>query len=205
MDFSTFALFALTTLVVVSSPGPAAITVTAQAAGNGYVRALFGIGGVAAANVVYFALSATGIASLILASHTLFTLIKWVGVGYLAYLGVSALLGGSAGLVVRKGAKASRSALFARGFVVEFANPKALMYFAAILPQFLNPAAPVAPQLLVMGLTTLALDLTVYSAYAGMGTRIARSGVKGRTVRALNAVAGSALLLAAARMTRVNA
>ncbi|MEL6693796.1 MAG: LysE family transporter, partial [Pseudomonadota bacterium] len=78
MEFGTFILFAITTFVVVFSPGPAAITVTAQGSGNGVGRAQFGIIGIASANVIYFALSATGIASLIIASNTLFTIIKWV-------------------------------------------------------------------------------------------------------------------------------
>ena len=86
MELSTFLLFLATTAVVVFSPGPAAITMTAQGSGNGLRRAQYGVFGIASANVIYFALSATGIASIIIASHLLFTTIKWVGVFYLVYL-----------------------------------------------------------------------------------------------------------------------
>ena len=203
MELTTFAIFFITTFVVIFSPGPAAITVASQGSGNGYRYALFGIFGVATANAVYFALSATGIASLIIASNLLFTAIKWVGVIYLVYLGVSAIFSRAGGLKVTKGPREKRRALFTRGFIVEFANPKALMYFAAILPQFLDITQPIAPQILIMGLTTVFLDITVYSVYAYLGQSISRSGVKAWVIKTLNTVAGSALLFAAYKMTKV--
>ena len=203
MDFSTFILFALTTFVVVFSPGPAAITVTAQGSGNGLSRAQYGIFGIASANVIYFALSATGIASLIIASNLLFTGIKWLGIVYLAYLGLTALFSKSGALKVAAGPPENRRTLFVKGFIVEFANPKALLYFAAILPQFLDTAAPIAPQIAIMGLTTLVMDVMVYSAYAYLGQSITRSGVKPWIVKTLNRAAGSALLYAAFRMIKV--
>lgn len=203
MEFGTFILFALTAFVVVFSPGPAAITITAQGSGNGLGRAQFGIIGIASANVIYFILSATGIASLIIASNLLFTLIKWLGIVYLAYLGLSAIFSQSGGLKVVVGARETRRTLFVRGFIVEFANPKALLYFAAILPQFFNTTAAIAPQIAIMGLTTLILDIVVYSAYAYLGQTITQSGVKPWIVKALNRTAGTALLYAAIRMLKV--
>ena len=204
MELSTFFLFALTTFVVVFSPGPAAITVTAQGSGNGLGRAQYGIIGIASANVIYFALSATGIASLIIASNLLFTVIKWLGIAYLAYLGLSAIFSQSGGLKVEAGAPEDRRTLFVKGFIVEFANPKALLYFAAILPQFLDTSAPIAPQIAIMGLTTLVMDVIVYSAYAYLGQSITRSGVKPWVVKGLNRTAGTALLYSAFRMLKVS-
>ena len=204
MEIRTFILFAVTTFVVVFSPGPAAITVTAQGSGNGARRAQFGIFGVASANAIYFLLSATGIASLIIASNFLFTVIKWVGVGYLIYLGLSAIFSRSGGLKVEASAPDNRRSLFIKGFVVEFANPKALLYFAAILPQFLDTSMPITPQIAIMGLTTLVLDVVVYSAYAFLGQTITQSGVKPWVVKGLNRTAGSALLYSAFKMMKVS-
>ena len=203
MEFSTFVIFSATTLVVIVTPGPAALMVTSQSAGNGFRKALAGIAGVASANVVFFLLSAAGIAALILASSLLFTIIKWAGVAYLAYLGLGAVLGSSGGIAIRKGREMPPHRLYAQGFVIEFANPKALLYFAAILPQFLDPDRAVAPQILVMGATTLALDVTVYSGYAALGHAIARSGIRPGVVAILNKLAGSALLFAAWRVARM--
>lgn len=205
MDPQIFLIFAMTTFVVVFSPGPAAIAVAAQGACNGLSRAMFGVLGIAFANAVYFALSATGIASLIIASNTLFTIIKWVGVAYLVYLGASALFSKTGGLKVKRGAVSPRSVLFAKGFTVEFANPKALLYFAAILPQFIDPSRTVLPQVLIMGGATLVIDIVVYSVYAQLGRTLATGGAKSWVVKTVNSVAGAALLLAAFKMVKVTA
>ena len=95
IPIETLILFLVTTFVVVLSPGPAAIAVTAESVSNGYKRSLLVISGVAMANVVFFILSATGIATLIIASHILFSIIKWVGAGYLLYLGFGAIFSDS--------------------------------------------------------------------------------------------------------------
>ncbi|MEM7663046.1 MAG: LysE family translocator [Pseudomonadota bacterium] len=202
MDMQTFLIFTMTTFVVVFSPGPAAITAAAQGAGNGTWRAMLGVLGIAFANAVYFALSATGIASLIVASNLLFSIIKWVGVAYLLYLGVTAITSRGGGLIVAKGEAGNGPSLFLKGFAVEFANPKALLYFAAILPQFLDTSRAVLPQILIMGGVTLLIDLLVYGVYARFGQAIASSGVKTSVIRWINRTAGSALLFAAFKMSK---
>ncbi len=203
MDIAVFWLFLGATLAVVCSPGPAAICVVSQGAGNGLRKALNGITGIALANAVYFALSATGIAALIIASHQVFNLIKWVGVIYLIYLGIGAIIGTTGGLQIKRGDSMPRRKLFLQGFIVEFANPKALMYFAAILPQFINPANPILPQILIMGAVTVVIDYSVYTGYAYLAQRIINDGVKPRMIKTINVVAGSALLFAAFKMMRV--
>lgn len=204
MDASVFYLFVATTFAVVLSPGPAAICVASQGSGNGWQRAFAGVLGVASANVVYFAFSATGIAALVLASHLLFSIIKWCGIAYLVYLGISAFTS-HGGLQINKGAPKKRSRLFLQGFVVEFSNPKALLYFAAILPQFINVDKPILPQILIMGVITVMIDLSIYTIYVLAGDRVAKSGIKGRTLRLMNATAGAALLIVAYKMMFVSA
>jgi threonine/homoserine/homoserine lactone efflux protein len=98
MELGIYLVFMLTTAVVILTPGPAAIAIAAQGAGNGHRRATFGVFGVAAANAVYFLLSATGIASLLIASSFIFGVIKWVGVAYLVYLGLSAIFSKTGGI-----------------------------------------------------------------------------------------------------------
>lgn len=124
MTIETYLLFLITTAVVVFTPGAAAITVASQGAANGGRRALAGVVGIASANVIYFALSATGIASLIIASNLLFQMIKWVGVAYLLWLGVNAIFSANGPIRVAPGAAlASTRKLYVQGFVIEFANP----------------------------------------------------------------------------------
>lgn len=203
MELGIYLVFMFTTAVVIFVPGPAAIAIAAQGAGNGHRRATFGVFGVAAANAVYFILSATGIASLLIASSFIFGVIKWVGVAYLVYLGLSAIFSKTGGIQFATGKRQSALSLFGKGFVVEFANPKALLYFAAILPQFLDVSKSIMPQILIMGGTTVLLDLISYSLYAYAGDRLTSGSVKEWIVRLVNRVAGGALLLAGARMASV--
>jgi threonine/homoserine/homoserine lactone efflux protein len=206
MALDTYLVFLLTTAVVVFTPGAAAIAVASQGASNGGRRAIAGVLGIAGANVIYFALSATGIASLIIASNTLFQIIKWVGVGYLVWLGCTAIFSANGPIRVSASQKqSSLKRLFTQGFVIEFANPKALMYFAAILPQFLDTSHPILKQILIMGITTLLIDLTSYTSYAFLGDRIARGGLKSWVVGLINKSAGAALLFAGFRMASVSA
>lgn len=206
MSFETLLIFTAATFVIVATPGAAAIAAASQGASHGVSRALVSVVGIASANVVYFFLSAVGIASLIIASNLAFSVIKWVGVAYLAWLGLTALLSPNGGIRIdqRRGS-AIIPKLFAHGFVIEFANPKALLYFSAILPQFINTDEPILQQLFLMGGITLIIDLSVYSCYAFLGDIIVRSGLKPWIVKTLNRTAGVALLFTAMRMASVQA
>lgn len=204
MEFQAYLLFSVTTAIIIFSPGPSAILVASNASSNGFGRAFLSIFGFNLAIAVYFILSATGIAALLVASHFVFSLIKWGGVGYLIYLGYGALFSASGGIQVRDAAPERRAkSLFLQGFIVEFSNPKTLLYFSAILPQFLNIDAAIAPQIIAMGGTTFALQLVIYGGYAFMGDRIARGGIKAWIVGAINKVAGGALWFAAFKMAFV--
>lgn len=206
MAFETYLIFLLTTAIVVFTPGAAAITVASQGAANGGQKAQAGVLGIASANVVYFVLSATGIASLIIASNAAFMIIKWGGVAYLIWLGAMAIFSKAGAIHIDdKQTQSSVRQLFGQGFLVEFANPKALLYFSAILPQFIDTNAPILTQILIMGVTTLLIDLGSYSSYAFLGDLLKRGGLKGWLVGAVNKTAGTALLYAAFRMASVNA
>lgn len=206
MTVETYLVFLITTMVIVFTPGAAAITVAAQGAANGGRKAMAGAAGIASANVVYFALSATGIASLIVASNTAFMIIKWIGVAYLIWLGCNALFSRSGAIKIDATHRPKKARfLFGQGFIVEFANPKALLYFAAILPQFIDTDQPILAQILIMGVTTLLIDLASYSSYAFLGGILRRGGLKSWVTSIFNKTAGAALLFAAFRMAGVNA
>jgi threonine/homoserine/homoserine lactone efflux protein len=206
LELQAFLIFATTTAVVIASPGASAILVASQGASNGWKATVFSIFGIMLATTTYFVMSASGLAALILASHLLFQIIKWVGVGYLIYLGLTAILSKSGGIsVASKGVKRSKKKLFSEGFIVEFANPKALLYFAAILPQFLDLSAPIAQQMIIMGLTGMLMQLIIYSAYAKTGDRLASGGVRTWVVDIVNKAAGAALIFAGIKMASVTA
>lgn len=203
--FDTLILFLITTLVVVLSPGPAAIAVTAEGASNGFKKSALVISGIATANVVFFVLSATGIITLILASYTLFSVIKWVGVAYLLYLGFSAIFSQSGPLSINPTKKSNAKAytVFMKGFILEISNPKALLYFSALLPQFIDINSPVIPQLIILCLATLVLDLVCYSLYGYLGVKSVGKFVKPMLIKVINRSAGAMLIFAGIKMATV--
>lgn len=205
MNWETYLIFVVTTGVVCLTPGPAAILVVAQGISNGLRRSYWAIAGIALANALYFALSATGIAALIVASGALFSVIKWIGVAYLFWLGISAIRSKSSALTVTadpdEAVRGTRA--FWQAVVVELSNPKALLYFVALLPQFVDPARPVALQMLVFGVTCIGLDLFAYSLYAWFGSKTRRFSARAGFVTASNRTAGGLLMLAGALMATV--
>lgn len=202
MSIETFTIFFTATFLIVLSPGAAAMTVMGQSSGSGALRAGAGILGIALANTTYFLLSAFGLTAVLIASPMLFAAIKWVGVAYLLWLGIRAILASATGLgTVKTIAPKSAFALFRQGYLVEIANPKALLYVGAALPQFLDLTRPPLPQFAIMGAATFVIDCTIYAAYAGLGAAVAK-GILGRSgMRALNLIIGLALIYVAVSMT----
>lgn len=205
MSWDSYLIFLVTTAVVCLTPGPAALLSVTQGISNGMRRSYWAIAGIALANAVYFALSATGIAALIVASGTLFSIIKWAGVAYLFYLGIAAMRSKASALTVAvdAGQAVSGPRAFWQAVVVELSNPKALLYFVALLPQFVDPTRSVGMQMLVFGTTTIALDLMTYSLYAWLGSKTQRFTANARFVKAGNRASGGLLMIAGAMMATV--
>lgn len=205
ISLETLILFFMTTLVVVLSPGPAALAVTAEAASSGFKKSTLVILGIASANIVFFILSATGIITLIIASQALFSVIKWVGVAYLLYLGFSAIFSDSGPLSIQTSEKAENKAykVFMRGFILEISNPKALLYFSALLPQFIDIHAAIIPQLIILCLITLVLDLVCYSLYGYLGFKSIGKFIKPIIIKTINRSAGVMLIFAGLKMASV--
>lgn len=205
MSWEAYFIFIVTTGVICLTPGPAALLIVAQGMSNGMRRSYWAIAGIALANALYFALSATGIAALIVASSNLFAIIKWGGVAYLFYLGLSTLLSrASAFTVSADHTRVIRGwAAFWNAVVVELSNPKALLYFVALLPQFIDPAKPVGPQMLIYGSSCIALDALAYSLYAWLGSKTHQFTANAQFVKTSNRASGGLLMLAGLLMAGV--
>jgi homoserine/homoserine lactone efflux protein len=173
MHLKIWLIFIATTGLVCVTPGVAALLAVAQGISNGLRRSYWAIAGIALANATYFALSATGLAALIVTSHNVFNAVKWAGVAYLVYLGIGALFNRSSVLTIKPAGDTAVSGLRAlsQGLMVELANPKALLFFVALLPQFVDVHRPIWLQMLIFGLTTVVLDLGAYSFYAWLGAK----------------------------------
>jgi threonine/homoserine/homoserine lactone efflux protein len=202
VSVSVWALFVLTESVLCLTPGPAVLFVIAHALTRGGAAAAWAGLGILSANVLYFALSATGLGVVLVASYELFSLLRWLGAAYLVWLGVRLLIGRSA---VRSPATAVVGAArrtFVDGVVLQAANPKALLFFVALLPQFIDPAGAVPAQIVVLGVTSVVIELVVLLAYAAAAGRFHALAENPRFVRAAGAVAGTMLVGAGIGATR---
>jgi homoserine/homoserine lactone efflux protein len=205
MSWESYLIFVVTTAIICLTPGTAALLVVAQGMSNGWQRAYWAIAGITLANTVFFVLSATGVAALLASSSILFAVIKWGGVAYLFYLGVSAILARPSAITVASDPQAARqgTGAFWQAFAVELSNPKALLYFVALLPQFVDSSQPMAPQMLIFGITCIVLDVAAYSVYAWFGSQTQRFTANARLVKVINRTAGAVLLVAGLLMATV--
>ncbi|HXK23776.1 MAG TPA: LysE family translocator [Myxococcota bacterium] len=202
MSLETWVAFCATETVLCFTPGPAVLFVVSVALARGARPGMAAASGILTANACYFALSATGIAAVILASGHLFTALRWAGAGYLVWVGLRMLLSRpSATAAERADAPPSRPVqrAFLRALVVQGANPKALIFFVALLPQFIDASAPVGFQLFILGASSIVIEffvLLLYVVVASRSRRLAGARLSGPLER----IGGSFLLAAGARL-----
>src|SRR6204780_1361594 len=200
MTLATWLLFCLTKTALCIFPGPAALLVLSTALRRGFPSATRATAGILAGNILYFALSATGIAAVILASHAVFSALKWAGAAYLVWLGLLMLLSRGPGHdAVTPRSPENPDRLFGRAFIVQAANSKALVFFIALLPQFINPAASVPWQILVLAISSAAIQFTVLSLSAAVAAR-PRSMAGAQVSGAVERIGGVALIAVGARL-----
>ena len=200
MSLEIWLAFCATETLLCFTPGPAVLFVVSVAMARGARGGLTGALGILAGNTFYFALSATGIAAVILASHRLFAALKWAGAAYLVWVGLRMLLSRSRAPAEVVPQPIRRS--FVRGFVVQAANPKALVFFVALLPQFIDPGAPVGRQVLILGASSLLIELLVLSLYTALAAR-ARALAGDRWSGPIERIGGGFLVAAGARLALV--
>ncbi len=208
MSLSYWLLYAAAVLVLTMTPGPTVLLCISTSVQQGVKAAWVSALGSTTAIVGLMLLSMAGLGTVLAASESLFTALKWLGAAYLAYLGLRALgskesdlkLADSeagAGPAGPSGVLSPRG-LFTRGLLVGVSNPKAMLFFGALFPQFIEPAAPHAPQFLVMGVTFVVLELAWLFAYASTAARARRWLQQPRRALVFSRATGAVFLLAAA-------
>lgn len=200
MNFETWLLFAITETALCLTPGPAVLLVLSVGLSRGTVPSIAANLGILTANTMYFILSAAGLATVLLASYEVFFLIKWLGAGYLLYLGLSAVFAKAPAMAAPADAAPRRpvSRTFAHGFVLQAANPKTILFFAALLPQFVDPGRPMALQIAILAVTSVLIEFTVLVGYGTLAGRAQRYAARPWFARWSNRVAGGLLIGAAA-------
>src|SRR4051794_34302354 len=166
-DTQTIWLFCLAATALIVIPGPAVLYIVSQSVGLGRRAGLVSASGVASGGLVHVVAAAIGLSGLLLSSAAAFSVVKFVGAGYLIYLGGRRLLGlePSALLAIEEGR--STRELYRDGAVVNILNPKTALFFYAFLPQFLDPdKGSLALQALVLGTLFVAIALLSDSLWA---------------------------------------
>ncbi|BBX70429.1 threonine transporter RhtB [Mycolicibacterium psychrotolerans] len=161
-------------ILIAVSPGAGAIQSMATGLTHGVRRGYWSIIGLEIGLMLQLTLVAVGLGAAVANSILAFTIIKWVGVAYLAYLAVRQWRTAAVDLrtQVDRVVAGGRASLVARGFLVNATNPKGLLFFLAVMPQFVVPTAPLLPQYLAIGVTMVAVDLVVMGLYTGLAVRL---------------------------------
>ncbi|SFL70270.1 LysE family translocator [Shimia aestuarii] len=203
MEF-TLLTFAAMALVVVVTPGPTVLLALSNGTRFGMLRAGYGIIGAALSDAVLIAAAGVGLGSVLTASAFWFSVVKWVGVAYLVWIGSQMLR--SSGLVATNAApgwaRGGQLEILRKSFVVAVMNPKGLLFFAAFFPQFLDVGAPILAQYVTLGVIFIATDVAVMAAYAALGSK-AMHYLNARGACWMDRLCGGVLVVMAGALTLV--
>lgn len=177
-------------------PDTSQLLIISNSIRHGVRRSLLTIAGDLSANVLQMTAAAFGLAAIIATSATAFTWIKWLGVAYLAWIGLQLMLSRDDGPKEGIDPAANGFRLFRQGFLTSLANPFAVVFFGALFPQFINPANPVLPQLAILGATYLLVDGLILLIWGWLGVRAA-NGLKRMSFGVVNKVCGGLMIAAA--------
>ena len=200
---STYGSFLVFAAILVLVPGPDFAVVTKNTLASGRWRGAWSAGGVATSNAVQGVAAATGLGAVVMRAEPVFQAIKWAGVAYLAFLGVQAIRSAVRGEYppIEAGTPGSGAALggWRQGFLSNITNPKVLVFYLAVLPQFLSAGAG-TPVLLLFAISHAVLSLTYLLVLTTVLHRVRRVLSRRAVRRGLDAVTGIALLGFSARL-----
>ncbi|ATU92116.1 LysE family translocator [Phyllobacterium zundukense] len=178
MTHLTILAFALVSFIGIATPGPTVLLALTNGSRFGIKTASFGMAGAVLSDFVLIGAVAVGLGALLAASEFWFSVVKWIGVGYLTFLGIMLLRSKGTLDVVHPDASAitspSARLAFLKSFLVAITNPKGYLFFSAFLPQFVVPALPQFPQYLALAVTFALIDFAVMFGYAILGSRAVR-------------------------------
>ncbi len=194
MSIEIWLVYLATVFAFMSTPGPSHLLMLSNSLSNGFVRSTATAVGDLSANFLQMIAASLGLATLLGSSQSFFVGIKWLGVLYLAFLGAR-LIFSSHAMPVTSVQRPLKS-LYWQGFITSAANPKAVLFFAALFPQFLSPDQPLLPQFLILSATYLAVD-GAFLCFYGKFAEVFRERVLEGYGRFLNILSGSLFLAAA--------
>ncbi|HEV7249115.1 MAG TPA: LysE family translocator [Shinella sp.] len=197
MTLVTLLAFAAVAFIGIATPGPTVLLALTNGSRYGISRALPGMVGAVLSDFVLIGAVALGLGALLAASEFWFTVVKWLGAAYLAFLGIQMLRStGTLGRALDDAQAAGRAtarAIFSKSLLVAVTNPKGYLFFSAFLPQFIDPSARQTQQYALLALVFAAIDFVVMFGYAALGSQAVRL-LKTSGAAWLDRICGGALL-----------
>lgn len=173
MTFSNWAIYVLAVLILTASPGPSVLLCVSKSISHGFRNAVITAIGSLMAIVMIMTLSFTGLGVVIATSDIAFSIIKWGGAAYLIYLGIQAFRSKDEDFEISDLSSTPKDIFghWFSGFVVGASNPKAIVFFTALFPQFINTQNALLPQYLILATTFAVMELFWLSFYASIARR----------------------------------
>jgi len=196
MPLDLWLTFVAASTALLLIPGPTILLVLSYALSKGRSVAVASAAGVALGDLIAMTASLAGLGALVLASATLFSLLKWVGAAYLVWLGIK-LVRSAPGVglhMVTPGRDVSARSVFGHAAAVTALNPKSIAFFIAFVPQFLRPETPLVPQFAILIATFVGLGALNALAYALLADRMRRLVGRAGFITGLTRAGGLALV-----------
>ena len=198
MDFSQWLLFVVSTFLISATPGPNMLLAFQYGLNYGFKKTVWTLAGLTCGLIVWLVLSITGVSKNRKKMPMAFEVFKCLGALYLAYLGWQAWR--STGGSMSSDAEhivPTPSKLFRMGMAVALSNPKAILFFAAFFPKFVDASLPQAPQYLVLTVSFFVIETVWQLIYTVSGKALAAWLQQGRRLQNLNRVCGAIFILIA--------
>lgn len=198
MALSTWLAFFAASWAISFSPGPGAIASMASGLKYGFRHGRWTILGLQLGIACQLLIIALGLGAVLATSELAFSIIKWIGVAYLIYLGLRQFRTDAAPVAVEARPLSGHPVReqITRGYLVNMSNPKGTVFLLAVVPQFLDLAAPLSLQYLIIGATLCFTDLVAMTCYTSLASQILRMLRQPRHVRWLNRSFGALFILA---------
>ena len=198
MSLSTWLAFFAASWAISFSPGPGAVSAMASGLKYGFRRGYWTTVGLILGILAQFCIVAIGLGAVLATSEVAFNVLKWLGAAYLVYLGWLQFRTDAAPVAVEAAPPADFRIkdLVLRGCLVNLMNPKGTVFLMAVVPQFLNPAAPLAPQYAIIAATLALTDLVAMGCYTTLAARMLRLLRTPRQIRWVNRGFGALFILA---------
>ena len=197
MLITNFSLFLSVTFVMSASPGPVMLSCMVNGGRFGMRKAFAGMLGACAGNLLLVSLSTLGLGLIISQNDLLFNIVKWGGAGYLAFLGVQIIRKPVVHEQLKTTQVTSAKSILLNSFFIAISNPKGLIYFGALFPQFISYQKPIAIQFLILTVTFLIMDLIWMFIYAIAGNKIMHWLKSPKHQMWFNTLSGLVLIVAA--------